>query len=80
MKRLLATSALDTESEREVQGALENLMKNRTTFVIAHRLSTIKNADRIIVIKKGKIIEDGTHDDLILENGEYELLYNMQYS
>ena len=75
-----ATSALDTESEREVQGALENLMKNRTTFVIAHRLSTIKNADRIIVIKKGKIIEDGTHDDLILKNGEYELLYNMQYS
>ena len=75
-----ATSALDTESEREVQGALENLMKNRTTFVIAHRLSTIKNADRIIVIKKGRIIEDGTHDDLILENGEYELLYNMQYS
>ena len=75
-----ATSALDTESEREVQGALENLMKNRTTFVIAHRLSTIKNADRIIVIKKGKIIEDGTHDDLILQNGEYELLYNMQYS
>jgi subfamily B ATP-binding cassette protein MsbA len=75
-----ATSALDTESEREVQGALENLMKNRTTFVIAHRLSTIKNADRIIVIKNGKIIEDGTHDDLILENGEYELLYNMQYS
>ncbi|MBT8334683.1 MAG: ATP-binding cassette domain-containing protein, partial [Deltaproteobacteria bacterium] len=75
-----ATSALDTESEREVQGALENLMKNRTTFVIAHRLSTIKNADRIIVIKQGKIIEDGTHDDLILQNGEYELLYNMQYS
>ncbi len=75
-----ATSALDTESEREVQGALENLMKNRTTFVIAHRLSTIKTADRIIVIKNGTIVEDGTHDELLLQHGEYELLYNMQYS
>lgn len=75
-----ATSALDTESEREVQSALENLMKNRTTFVIAHRLSTIKNADRIIVIKNGIIAEDGTHDELLLQHGEYELLYNMQYS
>ncbi len=60
-----ATSALDTESEREVQKALENLMKNRTTFVIAHRLSTIKNASRIIVIKDGAIVEQGTHDTLI---------------
>jgi len=75
-----ATSALDTESEREVQSALENLMKNRTTFVIAHRLSTIKNADRIIVIKNGTIAEDGTHDELLSQHGEYELLYNMQYS
>ena len=75
-----ATSALDTESEREVQGALENLMKNRTTFVIAHRLSTIKTADRIIVIKNGTIVEDGTHDELLSQHGEYELLYNMQYS
>ncbi|MFH0781313.1 MAG: lipid A export permease/ATP-binding protein MsbA [Pseudomonadota bacterium] len=74
-----ATSALDTESEREVQKALENLMKNRTTFVIAHRLSTIKNASRIIVIKDGAIVEQGTHDTLIAEKGEYELLYNMQY-
>ena len=74
-----ATSALDTESEREVQKALENLMKNRTTFVIAHRLSTIKNADRIIVIKDGIIIEQGTHDMLIAQKGEYQLLYNMQY-
>ncbi len=74
-----ATSALDTESEREVQKALENLMKNRTTFVIAHRLSTIKNADRIIVIKDGVVIEQGTHDMLIAQKGEYELLYNMQY-
>jgi len=74
-----ATSALDTESEREVQKALENLMKNRTTFVIAHRLSTIKNADRIIVVKEGKIVEIGTHEELLTLEGEYELLYNMQY-
>jgi len=74
-----ATSALDTESEREVQKALENLMKDRTTFVIAHRLSTIKNADRIIVIKAGRIVEEGTHDTLLDLNGEYETLYNMQY-
>lgn len=74
-----ATSALDTESEREVQKALENLMKDRTTFVIAHRLSTIKNASRIIVIKDGRIVEQGTHDTLIAQKGEYEQLYNMQY-
>ncbi len=74
-----ATSALDTESEREVQIALENLMKNRTTFVIAHRLSTIKNADRIIVIKDGRIVEEGTHDMLLAAGLEYEKLYNMQY-
>lgn len=74
-----ATSALDTESEREVQRALENLMKDRTTFVIAHRLSTIKNADRIIVVKDGEIVEEGTHTDLLSLNGEYETLYNMQY-
>ena len=74
-----ATSALDTESEREVQRALENLMKNKTTFVIAHRLSTIKNCDRIIVIKDGRIVEQGTHEELLALHGEYELLYNMQY-
>ncbi len=75
-----ATSALDTESEREVQRALENLMKNRTTLVIAHRLSTIKNADRIIVLKEGFIVEQGTHDSLIAQKGDYEMLYNMQYT
>ena len=75
-----ATSALDTESEREVQKALENLMKDRTTFVIAHRLSTIKNASRIIVVKDGEIVEQGTHETLIAKKGEYELLYNMQYN
>jgi subfamily B ATP-binding cassette protein MsbA len=74
-----ATSALDSESEREVQRALENLMKNRTTFVIAHRLSTIKNADRIIVVKNGAIIEEGSHETLLTLHGEYESLYNIQY-
>ncbi len=74
-----ATSALDTESEREVQKALENLMKDKTTFVIAHRLSTIINADRIIVVKDGLIVEEGTHDELLALGKEYELLYNMQY-
>ncbi len=73
-----ATSALDTESEREVQKALENLMQNRTTFVIAHRLSTIKNADKIIVVQEGEIVETGTHDELLAQKGEYEFLYNMQ--
>lgn len=73
-----ATSALDTESEREVQKALENLMQNRTTFVIAHRLSTIKNADKIIVVQKGEIVETGTHEELLAQKGEYEFLYNMQ--
>ncbi len=73
-----ATSSLDTESERKVQNALENLMKDRTTLVIAHRLSTIKDADRIIVIKDGGIVEEGSHDTLLAQNGEYEKLYNMQ--
>ena len=73
-----ATSSLDTESERKVQSALENLMKNRTTLVIAHRLSTIKDADRIIVISAGEIVEEGTHQQLLELHGEYEKLYTMQ--
>ena len=75
---LFRSSSLDTESERKVQNALENLMKDRTTLVIAHRLSTIKDAHRIIVIKNGDIAEEGTHKELLAKNGEYEKLYNMQ--
>lgn len=74
-----ATSSLDTESELEVQEALENLMRGRTTFVIAHRLSTISRADRIIVIVDGRIVEEGTHDDLLEKKGEYFKLHNMQF-
>jgi subfamily B ATP-binding cassette protein MsbA len=73
-----ATSSLDTESEREVQKALENLMRNRTTLVIAHRLSTIRNADRIIVMQQGKIIEEGNHEQLLANKGVYEMLHDMQ--
>jgi ATP-binding cassette subfamily B protein/subfamily B ATP-binding cassette protein MsbA len=73
-----ATSALDTESERLVQDALERLMQNRTTIVIAHRLSTIKNADQICVIHEGRIVERGSHDELIGLNGYYTKLYEMQ--
>lgn len=73
-----ATSALDTESERSVQEALDRLMKNRTTLVIAHRLSTIRNADLICVMHEGKIVERGTHDQLIALNGYYRRLVDMQ--
>jgi subfamily B ATP-binding cassette protein MsbA len=73
-----ATSALDTESERLVQDALENMMKNRTSIVIAHRLSTIQNADLIVVMQKGEIVEQGTHTDLLAKNGAYKRLVDMQ--
>ena len=74
-----ATSSLDTESEREVQQAIENLVQSRTTFVIAHRLSTIRNADRIIVIQDGMIVEEGTHETLLPLEGLYKKLYDMQF-
>ena len=73
-----ATSALDTESEKFVQVALENMMQNRTSIVIAHRLSTIQKADKIVVLQKGKIVEQGTHDELIALNGTYNKLVSMQ--
>ena len=73
-----ATSALDTESEKFVQVALENMMQNRTSIVIAHRLSTIQKADKIVVLHKGKIVEQGTHDELIALNGTYNKLVSMQ--
>jgi subfamily B ATP-binding cassette protein MsbA len=74
-----ATSSLDTESEHEVQQAIENLVQSRTTFVIAHRLSTIRNADRIIVIQDGAIVEEGTHDTLLPLGGVYTMLHDMQF-
>ncbi|MEH6656591.1 ABC transporter ATP-binding protein [Leeuwenhoekiella marinoflava] len=73
-----ATSALDTESERLVQKALENMMMNRTSIVIAHRLSTIQNADQIIVMQRGKIVEQGKHQELLALNGTYKKLVDMQ--
>lgn len=73
-----ATSSLDTESERLVQDAINNLMNNRTSIVIAHRLSTIRHADEIIVLQKGKIVERGSHDDLLAQNGFYRKLVDMQ--
>jgi subfamily B ATP-binding cassette protein MsbA len=74
-----ATSALDTESERFIQSSLEELMKNRTTLVIAHRLSTIENADKIVVLDAGKIVETGTHKQLLDKKGHYAVLHQMQF-
>ena len=74
-----ATSALDTESERYVQSALQNLTRNRTTLVIAHRLSTIVHADQILVVSNGRIVERGSHDELLSQDGQYSLLYRKQF-
>jgi len=74
-----ATSALDTESESLVQEALSRLMKGKTTFVAAHRLSTIRSADVILVLEKGKLVESGSHEELLAKGGRYEYLYSMQF-
>ena len=72
-----ATSSLDNESEKIIQKSMEQLAKNRTTIVIAHRLSTIRNAERIIVLDNGEIVEEGTHEYLIQNNGPYKKLYDL---
>ena len=74
-----ATSALDSESERLVQRALHNLMLNRTTLVIAHRLSTVRLAHRIVVLDNGRLVEEGSHDELMAESGIYRRLYELQF-
>lgn len=74
-----ATSSVDTRLEILIQQAMDALTENRTSFVIAHRLSTIKNADKILVIKNGDIVEQGTHNELLAKNGFYAELYNSQF-
>ena len=74
-----ATSSIDTRTELQVQEAFDNLMKGRTSFVVAHRLSTIRNASLILVMKDGKIIEQGIHEELLKEGGFYSHLYNSQF-
>ena len=75
-----ATSSIDTRTEVLVQDAFEELMKGRTSFIVAHRLSTIKNADQILVMKGGNIIERGTHEELLAQGGFYKQLYESQFA
>ncbi len=75
-----ATSALDVESERLVQEAIDRLLEGRTVFVIAHRLATIQHADRILVLERGQLVEQGTHADLLARNGAYARLHAMQFN
>ena len=75
-----ATSALDSESERHIQAALNVLMKGRTTLVIAHRLSTVEGADKILVLRGGRIVESGGHAELLAAGGDYAALYRMQFN
>ena len=74
-----ATSSIDTRTEIQIQSAMDNLMKGRTSFIIAHRLSTIKNADLILVMEHGDIVEQGNHEELLAKNGAYARLYNSQF-
>ena len=74
-----ATSSVDTRTEQRIQSAMDRLMKGRTSFVIAHRLSTIRDADKILVMRNGDIVEQGTHDELIDQGGFYADLYNSQF-
>ena len=73
-----ATSALDYESESAIQANMRRICRGRTVIIIAHRLSTVRGADRIITIEAGRVIEDGTHDELVVSGGRYAMLYNLQ--
>ena len=75
-----ATSSVDTRLEHMLQDAMQNIMKGRTSFVIAHRLSTIRNADLILVMRDGNIVEQGTHEELLVKKGYYEQLYHAQFA
>ena len=75
-----ATSALDVQSEAVVQAALDRLAEGRTTLVIAHRLSTVRHADKIVVMENGRVVEEGTHDDLLAKEGVYARLHAMQFA
>jgi ATP-binding cassette subfamily B protein len=74
-----ATSSIDTRTEIKIQDAFAEMMKGRTSFIVAHRLNTIKNADKILVMKDGKIVEQGRHDELMAKNGFYASLYGAQF-